>query len=127
MLGSLKSSTVFNALQRRPVELPWLTAAYYSAEQVAWRIGRERVLVPFVISMSNRCLNRLAAHQRLLLAPTFESGLTRLYLPWPATTPVHACSDTASLIALLVACWGGVVADPIMLAMSVRWWQAATD
>ena len=116
----------FNALQRRPVELPWLTAAYYSPEQVAWRMGRERVLVPFVISMANRCLNRLAAHQRLLLAPTFESRLT-LHLPWPATTLVHAFSDTASLIALLVACWGGVVAHPIVLAMSVRWWQAATD
>ena len=85
------------------------------------------MLVPFVISMSNRFLNRLAAHQRLLLAPLFESRLTRLYLPWPATTLVHAFSDTASLISLLVACWGGVVADPIVLAMSVRWWQAATD
>ena len=84
------------------------------------------MLVPFVISMSNRFLNRLAAHQRLLLAPTFESRLT-LHLPWPATTLVHAFSDTASLIALLVACWGGVVAHPIVLAMSVRWWQAATD
>jgi len=98
-------------------------AAAASPSILTWRASRIRLLTHLVDGMSHRAQCRAAAFARSLRAPTFEPRLVQC-LPAGAFDCIDGFMDDAMLDAVLIVCWGAIIARPNVFAMTVDWWHA---